>query len=202
MEPEGSMAKPAYRKAFDDFVAKSPDFSHSAGMEEEHYLGSDRTAVILQASNLERLLELLLQAKMRRPLARDVQERIFEGNGPLSTFSNKILIGYALELYGPVFKHDLEIIKDLRNGFAHVRLPLELTQPELAGMCAQLNMAYHPIMNAIPQVYSARYEPLEVAADDDHPRTRFTRACFSMSICLLDLGQFWTGLGGVERQLP
>jgi hypothetical protein len=137
-----------------------------------------------------------------RKLSPTDYDKIFEGNGPLSTFSSKILMGYGLRLYGPDFRHDLEIIKDIRNGFAHVRLPLLLTQPEIAGMCQHLRMAEHPELNWLPVTYSEKYD-LETAADDNHPRTRFTRACHTISLCLLELGHAWQGIpGGVERTLP
>jgi hypothetical protein len=113
------MATAGYVKAFKTFVETLPDFSHALAMEQEFYLGSDRAAVILQASNVEGILESLLQTKMRQPLSNDLRDRLFDGNGPLSTFSHKVMLGYALELYGPVFRHDLDLIRELRNGFAH-----------------------------------------------------------------------------------
>lgn len=196
---------PAYRKAFKTFIAKRPHFGHATEMAQEFYLESDRASVILQSAAVETLLEGLLRAKMKDGLTVNLGERIFEGNGPLSTFSSKILIGYGLRFFGPVFKHDLEIIKDLRNGFAHVRLPLSLTQPEIAGMCQNLrvpDIVDNPhVIVALPGTYSAKYKN-EISADDEHPRTRFTRACHSISLCFQDLGDFMLGYGGVERRLP
>jgi len=196
------MANAPYLKKFRGFIRSPAGFSQVGEMEQEFYLGSDRAAVILQSANIERSLETLLMAKMRRQLSEDVKGRIFEGYGPLSTFSAKILMGYALDLYGPVFRHDLDIIKELRNGFAHVRLPLQLTQPELSGMCANLMLPDDRNYGWLPMAFSEKYT-LEIVTDDKHPRTRFTRACHSISLCFIELREHLLGSQyGVFRTLP
>lgn len=178
------MPKPAYRKAFDDFIASPPAIEHAEAMEEEFYLGTgDRAAVILQASNVENILRLVLAGRFRE--SKDLNSRIFEGQGPLSSFSHKILLGYALSVYGPIFRHDLEIIKDLRNGFAHVRLPMSLTHPAVTGMCGNLKLPDMPGSKG-PFAYYDRYPDLKVAADPKHPRTRFTVACHTISLRLIE----------------
>jgi hypothetical protein len=114
------MPTPAYLRAFKAYLASSPGFFDLPAMELEFYGNiSDRAAVILQASSVENILQSVIETKMRKPLSNDLRDRIFEGNGPLSSFSHKILTGYALGLFGNVFRHDLDLIRELRNGFAH-----------------------------------------------------------------------------------
>jgi hypothetical protein len=81
-------------------------------------LREDREAAIKGASLVERSLEHAIKAQIVR-LRKAEHKALFEGSGPLATFSAKIWIGYALGLYGPKAKHDLETIKDIRNVFAH-----------------------------------------------------------------------------------
>lgn len=196
------MGTPAYLKAFRDSIQTRPSIAHIDGMEQEFYLGSDRSAVILQAASVEMSLETLIISKMRRDFPEDLRGRLFEGNGPLSTFSSKILIGYALDLYGPVFRHDLDIIKELRNGFAHVRLPMQLVDPAIAGMCTHLQIPDNKQLNWLPITYSEKYD-IEVVRNHSHPRTRFTRACHTISLCLMELREFFLGSSyGVHRTLP
>ena len=167
----------------------------------EFYAGSDRAAVILQASNVENILQSVLQKKMRQPLASEFRERLFDGNGPLATFSNKILVGYALGLFGSVFRHDLDLIRELRNGFAHTRHPMTLSTPHVAEVCKFLKLPDDKKLRATgPQPYYDRYPDLAVAADQSHPRTRFTVACHTISVRLLELEQ--DILTGVVRSLP
>jgi hypothetical protein len=195
------MTKHGYRKTFKTFIDTPPDFSQLIAMEQEFYLGSDRAAVILQTSNVENILESLLKTIMRQPLSNDIRDRMFDGSGPLSTFSQKIMFGYAFDLYGPMFRHDLDLIRELRNGFAHVRLPMTLTTPEVAGMCEHLQLPDSEL-RWLPKAYYEKFDR-EIVTDDTHPRTRFTRACHTIALCLLELDQALRGLpGGVERVLP
>src|SRR5664279_2171622 len=74
----------------------------------------DREAAIKGAALVERSLEDAIKAKIVK-LRKAEQKALFEGSGPLANFSAKIWIGYALGLYGPKAKHDMETIKDIRN---------------------------------------------------------------------------------------
>ncbi|HEX4114027.1 MAG TPA: hypothetical protein VH020_15955 [Stellaceae bacterium] len=195
------MATPAYLKTFRVFVGTTPDFSHLPAMEQEFYLGPDRPAVILQASSLETLVRSLILTKMRQPISSETIERMFGGNGPLSSFSHKIMIGHALGLYGPVYRHDLDIIRELRNGFAHVRLPMALETPAIAGMCKHLKLPDMP-GNMLPYAYSEKFD-LKIVTDETHPRTRFTRSCHTIALRFIELGQYLSGLpGGIGHTLP
>lgn len=183
------MATPAYLKAFKAFLRSRAEFSDLPAMETEFYAGSDRAAVILQASNVENILQGIIEKKMRHPLSNDIRDRLFEGNGPLSTFANKIMVGYVLELFGPLFRHDLDLIRELRNGFAHVRRPMTLTTPEIAEVCKHLKLPDEQSLRVGPQAYYQRYPDLAVVSDQSHPRTRFTITCHTISVRLLEVEQ-------------
>ena len=108
------MATPAYRKAFREFISSLPGIDDLPAMEQEFYLTpSARAAVLLQASLVEDTLRRMIQAKFVTGMSSDLTSRIFKSNGPISTFGNRIIIGRALGLYGSVFHHDLEIIREL-----------------------------------------------------------------------------------------
>ena len=179
------MAAPTYLKDFRAYLDAEPTFSDLPAMEAEFYAGTDRPAVILQASNVENILQSLIVKSLRQPLPSDLRDRLFEGSGPMSSFSSKVLVGHALGLFGPVFRHDLDLIRELRNGFAHVRHPLQLTTPVIAGVCAHLQLPDHE-MRRVPSAYGNLYPDIEVVADDNHPRTRFTVACHTISLFMID----------------
>jgi hypothetical protein len=67
---------------------------------------------------LEDWVAAAIKTKMRH-LSKTLDARIFRGYGPLSTFSAKIDIGYALELFDDTICSDLRALKDIRNAFAH-----------------------------------------------------------------------------------
>ena len=70
------------------------------------------------ASNLEVSLEDLLALYMPN-LSNTLKEKLFVGYGPLSSFSAKIDIAYALGLIPASLRRDLHAIRDIRNAFAH-----------------------------------------------------------------------------------
>lgn len=98
---------------------RAPNFRDLlGGMVDPGQRRDDRSAVIIGVAGLERGLERLLRAKFRRMRRADYQ-KLFEGTGPLATMSGKIQVGYALGLYGPKTRHDLEVFNEIRNVFAH-----------------------------------------------------------------------------------
>ena len=60
---------------------------------------------------------------MRRLIANRTKE-LFKMAGPLGTFSNKVLVAYALGVFGVETKNNFDIIRTIRNTFAHCRKPI------------------------------------------------------------------------------
>ena len=77
---------------------------------------SDRGAAILAGSFLEHYLGLYL-----RSLTVDdkIAGKLFDGMGPLATFSQRIAIAYAFGFIDKRQHSDLELIRKIRNYFAH-----------------------------------------------------------------------------------
>jgi DNA-binding MltR family transcriptional regulator len=79
---------------------------------------SQTTIVLVLNSVVEAAIERGIKSKMR-PLSNTQDERLFEGYGPIATFSAKIDIGYALSVFDDKVLADLRVIKEIRNEFAH-----------------------------------------------------------------------------------
>jgi DNA-binding MltR family transcriptional regulator len=80
--------------------------------------GTDTAYVIVSATAIEDLLEKALLGKMRT-LTRTAYADLFRGYGPLSTFSAKIDLAFALKIIDQESKTDFHIIREIRNKFAH-----------------------------------------------------------------------------------
>lgn len=89
----------------------------------------DDTGLVIQATSLiDRFLRLILISGFRHEtISKTLLSNIFDGNGPLSTFSSRIAVSTALGLTSPDVKHDLAIIKTVRNAFAHSYMPISLS---------------------------------------------------------------------------
>ena len=79
---------------------------------------SDRGKIIVGAEMLNEDLELLIRSRMRI-LRLELDGDIFKGFGPLSSFSGKTKLAYALQMIDDDVFHDLNVIRDVRNHFAH-----------------------------------------------------------------------------------
>lgn len=127
---------------------------------------NDRGAAVLLGTFVESALEDVITIFLSRNINR---RRIFSGtNAPLNTFSDKILMGHALEIYGPETLHNLEIIKLIRNAFAHSRISIRFSTPEVKNVCATL------------KIPTPRHGLLLPPTKDAPPRKIFQYICFAI----------------------
>src|SRR4051794_9454748 len=74
--------------------------------------GSDRSVAIVWAAMVEDALRIAL-TKLMPDLSSDTEKRFFEGEGPLSSFSSKILLGFALQTVKTIERTDLDKIREI-----------------------------------------------------------------------------------------
>src|SRR6516165_2883175 len=85
------------------------------------------TTAILGAVMVEQELETLLRSKFKRK--DDKTWEMLVENGPLNSFFSKIVIGYALGIYDERMRNDLNIVRSIRNAFAHSKRLLHFDNP-------------------------------------------------------------------------
>lgn len=78
---------------------------------------SDRATVILAAAKVDAMLYLLI-SKTLLPITTS-QDELLDGDSPLGTFSSRINIAFRLGLISPSFTKALNILRKIRNSFAH-----------------------------------------------------------------------------------
>lgn len=99
----------------------------------------DRVAAIVAASFLERAIEDTIVSRLKRQ-DKETLGKLFEdsGSGPLATFDAKIRMAYALGVYGPTTKHDFDVIRRIRNAFAHSIIDVSFDTDEVKNAVASL----------------------------------------------------------------
>lgn len=168
------MSQPTFLRNLKRFGSEEPTTKDIRALEAELYSGPDRTAGVVLASLVERSLGRLLRSSMRS----DGVEDLFEPEGLMGTFSAKIKIAYALNLIGPTTRHDLNIIRSLRNQFAHSRRPIRFTTPVVRIACQHLSIPDLPgVTLSFRMLEKTPRNKLRAAADKSHPRTRFFTSC-------------------------
>ena len=108
---------------------------------------SNRGMVLVAAAFIDHALELLLRARFSSSTRKSKKaiDPLFQGFGPLSTFSAKIKICFAIDLLQRWLFKDLEIIRKLRNSLAHSTAPARFDDPEIAGLTRILKGADYAV---------------------------------------------------------
>jgi hypothetical protein len=95
---------------------------------------SDRAVVIILGSLTEDLLKTHIERKFQS-LNSDESRRLFEERGPVSSFSARIDIAYALDLLNRKERDQLHLLREIRNRCSHSVRPMNFAVPELRGVC-------------------------------------------------------------------
>jgi hypothetical protein len=168
------MAEKAYIRNLRRVTRANPTVADVEAVERELYRGSDRASVVMLGSFVEGFLERLLINTVRDDLNSDDRRQLFEFNGAAGTFSDKIMVAYAFKLIGPMTRADLDLIRLLRNEFAHSLMPISFETPEVQAVCQQFRLLDLPD-SLLNHVYLARVTGLDpdLMRDRNHPKTRF-----------------------------
>ena len=138
-------------------------------MEMRH--ASDRVAAISCVAYLDDTLGWALSARF---VARGKQweARVFSGpDAPLGTLSAKIRLGYALGLYGPMTCADLDLIRAIRNDFAHTALPLSFADAGISGKVSRLK-------TPLPRGLGGPFPP-------NDPKEIYAATVYQIALCVL-----------------
>jgi len=97
----------------------------------------DYEAAMLSANLLEYMLKQAITTKFIR-LGNEHLESIFSdgGNGPLSTFSAKIKLAYALGIVSAETRLQIERVREIRNHFAHHKDKVSFKHPSVISVCS------------------------------------------------------------------
>ncbi|HEV2897268.1 MAG TPA: hypothetical protein VGX71_05385 [Pseudaminobacter sp.] len=131
------VTQPAYLKnlkVYSKGYYRDDDEAYVAGLD---MVGeSDRGAIILSATNIEDMLEFRILQQL--PVLREdetARKQIFEADGPISSFSRKLLIAYGMGIVDKPYRKVIDLIREIRNACAHSRQPISLAVPELRAAC-------------------------------------------------------------------
>lgn len=135
----------------------------------------DRAVGVIEATKVEDSLVSAIRRKFVELIPSEDDE-LFSGTAPISTFSAKIKICYAMGIIGKNTRRDLEIIRHIRNAFAHSAKPLWFSTPEISKACDMLTTH---LRTPNVQKYRAFEQPI------DSPRRQFIAASGLIQIAFL-----------------
>lgn len=125
---------------------------------------TDRGAALLAAAYLDDALKEMLQKRFVGQQNETV--KAFQGNGPLATFSSRIMIAFLLGLITEMERRDMDLIRRIRNDFAHLHEAVDFSEPPHSQRCLELAMR-------------TEFERLNVSPNKLEPRQLFIgTSCF------------------------
>jgi hypothetical protein len=168
------MTDPRYLQELKKYGSGEPTEADIEALEAELYDGPDRGAAVVLGSLVERALERLLWNNMRK----EGISELFKYGAPLGDFGSKVQIAYAFKLFGAETRKDLNIIRNLRNQFAHSRMPIAFTTPVVQACCDELVYPDAPgVTLSFKMINTVSEQRFEQASDKHHPRTRYFTSC-------------------------
>ncbi len=99
---------------------------------------SDRACALVLCAWLDDGLSEFIKMRLvdNPPVVRD----FFGVNRPLGTFSSRITLAYLARHFSPLVYENLEILRGIRNDFAHSRGTLLFSSPAIADRCKKLHL--------------------------------------------------------------
>jgi hypothetical protein len=100
---------------------------------------ADYAIALICQTFVEKALEIAIFASLA-PYDEEANKRIFDydNRGPIADFSAKIKLGYVMGIFGKETKADLDLIREIRNAFAHSLQPISFETKEVIDMCGRL----------------------------------------------------------------
>ena len=91
---------------------------------------SDATSVIICSSVIDLILKELIEKRLVNDSKGRTEELFDDSNGPFNTFSNKIKYCYYSGIISKEIRDELNIIRKIRNKFAHSILSLTFSDED------------------------------------------------------------------------
>lgn len=144
----------------------------------EFQAGSDRVAAIMGAALVER--HLMETIKTALADAFDDSALFHDQGAPFGTFKARIIAGRALGLFDEKIARDLDLVRDIRNQFAHALMSLNFDNPLLVSRCNQFS---------VPSVVDEGGKPLDFSNSSGNKisatRQQWETMCWKLAIILL-----------------
>lgn len=102
---------------------------------------TDRGCALFATSYLDKALSDLLYCALAYD--KKIESDLFEGNAPLATFSARIKIAFYLGKISKVERRDLDLLRKIRNEFAHNADAIDFEVGKLKNQCSELSFTYH-----------------------------------------------------------
>jgi DNA-binding MltR family transcriptional regulator len=97
---------------------------------------SDRGIALISTAYMDDLLQVMIRGAMVDD--KEAVDKLLGPNGAASGFAARINLAYLMGLISPNLRHDLNIMRDIRNAFAHYHQKVTFKDEDVADRCRSL----------------------------------------------------------------
>jgi len=116
----------------------------------EAEISNPRACALIWGALVEDALQYVTSIKLAH-LTPDEKTDFFSESGPAGTFSSKIKIAYAMGAIETHVRDDINVIREIRNAFAHAQTALSFSNKEVADLSELLRPGIMRILTVAPQ---------------------------------------------------
>lgn len=170
---------PPQERSITRLIRQRPTEQDYATLDREVQHAHPRSAAILLSSEVELYLEFAILTRFPRNDTKTVK-LLVDRDGPLSGFYAKIHLAYAMGIIDDDTCHDLNIIRRVRNVFAHAPRPIIFATQEVSREISRIKCT-------ADRTYEARRPLVNALAGltDEPVRERFIESCRELGLALL-----------------
>lgn len=158
-----------------DLSRQTPSADQLTATEDAFRQGTSLACAILGSA----LLEHELEHDLRRLFKNNDDEtwrRLTTEDGPLGTFSAKIVAGRAFGLYDETVFKNLNLVRGIRNAFAHSKRMLTFEEPAIRQQLRRISLP--------EEKYSLSYKYLSLSLSESDARNAFILLCDGIQFVL------------------
>jgi hypothetical protein len=120
------------------------DFFKEVGAVDNH-----RSAALLLATHLENALQFALISRLKINHKRF--NDIFGYDAPMGNFDRKVRVAHAIGMITDETRLTLDVIRRIRNAFAHALIPISFNTPQVTNACSLLKipLPFHRLLHQL-----------------------------------------------------
>ncbi len=123
--------------------------------------------ILVFSSFLEDCVRTLIKARFKHLDTKNVEAKVFGGNGPLGTFSNRLLIAFQLGWLTSNTMGKLSAFKNLRNEFAHHAFERKITDQHIKDHIKSLSIDAQSRIDRCREAFEADTLPPKISSYGD-----------------------------------
>jgi hypothetical protein len=136
-------------------------------------IGTDRGIGIIMVTTVEDALQDAIESRLS--IEDGQRQLLFGPDGAIGEFASKIRVGRALKIFGPETFQNLELLRAIRNTFAHSKISLDFETPDVKTACDLLDMPLiRTLSDGIQPVWSVQILGYK-------GRSRFQMVCHTLA---------------------